>query len=223
MTKLEYKGHQDQRYGHITYAQHGDDLMIANIFTLLGIAQPTYLDIGAHHPTTISNTALLYARGSKGVNIEANPLLISEFKKLRPLDTTVNIGVAVENGTKVFHMWGDTSGRNTFSEDEVRSLSDKHKIYRTMNLPVLTIDEIILRFCRGTYPDLLTMDIEGLDYDVLKSANFSKSCPKIIVTETRLHCSEPVKRLLEDREYFCYCRMGENLFFIHNAYRPLVY
>ena len=53
----------DQRFGPQTYAQGGEDLVLLNIFARLGIARPTWLDIGAHHPWRISNTALLYARG----------------------------------------------------------------------------------------------------------------------------------------------------------------
>jgi hypothetical protein len=58
--------HPHQWYGGRTYAQHGDDLAIINLFNCLRIRQPSYLDIGAHHPFHLSNTALLYQRGSAG-------------------------------------------------------------------------------------------------------------------------------------------------------------
>src|SRR5690606_9910227 len=74
-----YSGHPDQHYGHITYSQHGEDLLILNLFDQLQIKNPSYLDLGAHHPTDISNTKLLYDRGSRGVNIEANRHLIEAF------------------------------------------------------------------------------------------------------------------------------------------------
>ena len=76
----------DQLYGSRTYAQHGDDLAILNIFDMIGITRPSYLDIGAHDPFKISNTALLYLRGSRGINVEANPRLIEAFRVQRPDD-----------------------------------------------------------------------------------------------------------------------------------------
>src|SRR5215831_18702667 len=93
-----YTGHPDQAFGHTTYSQCGEDLLVANIFTLIGIPTPSYLDVGAHHPLHVSNTALLYARGSRGINVEANPELIPAFHTLRPGDVTVNVGVGPQRG-----------------------------------------------------------------------------------------------------------------------------
>ena len=56
--------HPDQLFGDKTYAQHGDDLVIRAIFHSLGIATPSYLDVGAHHPERISNTKLFYDNSS---------------------------------------------------------------------------------------------------------------------------------------------------------------
>ncbi len=38
----------------ISYAQCGEDLIVSGLFQTLGISQPTYLDLGAHHPTLVS-------------------------------------------------------------------------------------------------------------------------------------------------------------------------
>jgi len=215
--------HPDQKYGCVTYAQHGDDLMLVNLFHLMGIEKPSYLDLGAHHPHVISNTALLYEKGSRGVNVEANPILIEAFKIQRPEDTNVNIGVGLESGTFPFYMYSETSGRNTFSKDEVETLKGILHVRNTIELPMLTVREIVEKYCGGRYPDLLTTDLEGLDYAVLKSADFSFSKPKVIVSEIRRGESALVKNLLEERDYFVYCRMGENLFFVDKTYKYLVY
>ncbi len=85
--------HPHQWYGGRTYAQHGDDLAIINLFNCLRIQQPSWLDIGAHHPFHLSNTALLYQRGSRGINVEANPALMEAFKLHRPEDKNVCVAV----------------------------------------------------------------------------------------------------------------------------------
>ena len=45
-----FEGSPDQGFGHVTYAQFGEDLIVANTFALLGIERPSYLDLGANDP-----------------------------------------------------------------------------------------------------------------------------------------------------------------------------
>jgi FkbM family methyltransferase len=220
--QIRRMSHPDQHWGCVTFAQHGDDLMIVNLFKLLGVELPSYLDLGAHHPFNISNTALLYERGSRGVNIEANPNLIPPFKLYRPEDKTVNIGVAVLRGGVPFYMYSETSGLNSFSKDHVEKF--KHlEVRKTEVLDCITVNEIVAKYCNGVWPDLLTLDLEGLDLEILKSADFSKSKPRVICVEVRRGESAAFKSLLAERGYFCYCRMGENLFFVREDDSYLVY
>lgn len=211
-----------QRWGAITYAQHGDDLMLVNLCELLGLEKPSYLDLGAHHPVNISNTALLYERGARGVNVEANPRLIAAFKKHRPEDITVNIGVGPEKGELPFYVYSDDSGINSFSKDHVEFL--KHiPVQRTETLPVVTVNEIVEKYCGGRWPDLLLLDLEGMDFAVLESADFSESRPRVIVVEVRRGESADLKSMLAARGYACYCRMSANLFFVQEDDGYLVY
>src|ERR1700744_1716149 len=188
---------RDQQWGSTTYAQHFDDGMILNIFFLLGIHKSTYIDIGAHHPFIISNTALLYEKGWRGVNIEANPALMSAFEFHRPEDKNINIGVGIKEGMHKFFRFDEFSGLNTFSEKEAYGIPNA-QVKDSILLPVLTLDEIILKYCNNKWPDLLNIDIEGLDYDVLKSHDFSLDGPKVMVVETRPHESEKMKEMLKE-------------------------
>ena len=68
------------RHQKKSYAQNGEDLIIDFAFReVFKINQPSYLDIGAHHPFCFSNTQLFYERGSQGINVEANPFLHKFF------------------------------------------------------------------------------------------------------------------------------------------------
>lgn len=219
----EFRGHPDQHFGYITYSQHFDDGMILNLFKLIGIKNPSYLDLGAHHPVNISNTKLLYDRGARGVNVEANPILIEAFKRERPLDTNVNIGVDVSSGTATFYMYSDSSGRNTFSPNEVKSLEGVLTVRSEISLPVWTLQQIVDRYCNGTFPAFLSCDIEGLDYAVLSSAKFTNLTPCVVCVETRPHDGENMKLMMNSKGFFPYCRMGENLFFVRNEFKEMVY
>lgn len=219
--------HKDQQpWGTDTYSQHGEDMMLINIFQMLGINKPSYLDLGAHSPMTISNTYLLYLRGSRGVNIEANPNLIPAFLEHRPEDNTINCGVGPASGKMPFYMWNKGSGINTFSKSEVEWL-EKHdpslKIVETLDIEVKTISDIISEHCNGLYPHLLLTDIEGYDHEVLASCDFKRSSPLVVCSEIRPWDSQKTKDLMVDHGYFTYCRTQANLIFIHYDFFNKVY
>jgi len=79
------------------------------IFFLRGISKPTYIDIGANHPFYLSNTALFYEKGCRGINIEANPDLIKEFKLRRPADININVGVGEKEDAMDFFVMEDNT------------------------------------------------------------------------------------------------------------------
>lgn len=227
----EFRGHPDQAFGHLSYAQHGEDMIFVNLFHLLGIAKPTWLDIGAHHPIIISNTALLYRRGGRGVNIEANPNLIQNFVQLRPEDVNVNVGVAPKDkaGTKMtFYMIDKQSGRNTFDRRAAEEFVAQHpefSIREQMPIDVISIDDVVARYCGGKYPDLLTIDVENLDYDILASADFSRTKPKFICVEVVSSggdTSGKMKELITSRGYFVVARTIGNYIFADNSLSHLL-
>lgn len=227
---MTFSGHPDQHFGHLTYSQHGEDLMLLNLCKLIGLEKPTYLDLGAHHPVNISNTKLLYDRGSRGVNVEANPDLWRVFMHERPQDENVCVGVGLAEGKQTFYMYSQSSGRNTFSAEEVKTLEGTLKVRSEVTLPVMTLTQLVEKHCAGTFPDILSCDIEGLDYDVLQSADFAKQgSPSIICVEVRRHDTDKFINLLSTftgnnpTAFFLYCRMGENLVFVRNDHVSKVF
>lgn len=230
-----FPGHQHQAFGHLTYAQFGEDLIVANLFVMLGNGKPTYIDVGAHHPVDISNTALLHLRGSHGINIEANPDLFSAFEALRPNDVNLNIGIGVEPGVMDFYRMDTTSGRNSFSLDNINSFIDanpEQRITETLKVRVETLNAIVDQYCSGDFPDFLSIDVEGWDYDILNSADFSKSRPAVICVEAisgnDIDESERLISMLEGKGYELYMRTVANLIFLDNksmekirGFRPL--
>lgn len=222
---MNWQGHPDQKWGGYTYAQHGEDMFLLDLFWQIGIKKPSFLDIGAHHPVFISNTALMYLHGGRGISVEANPNLIAAFHEVRPEDINLNVGVAPQPGILPFYMFDEGSGRNTFSLDEAAIFmkeSPQHSIQKSINIEMKTITDIVQTYAGGVYPDFLSMDIEGLDYDVLVSADFSISKPKVICTEVRKEDEQPTKDLLAARGYFPLCRMISNLIFVQNEYESAV-
>lgn len=222
-----YEGHPDQRWGPTTYAQHADDMMLVNLFELIGIDKPSYLDCGAHHPTNISNTRLLYERGSRGVNVDANPYLIEEFNRQRPGDINMHVGVGPVTGFFDFHMYDNYSGRNTFSAAETKAMEGVLTVREVKQIPVITINQVVESKCPGgRFPDLLLLDIEGMDFSVLDSADFYRfGSPKVICVETRRESTPAMQNMLAMKGvgYFQYCRCGENAIFVQDQLKSKVY
>lgn len=213
---------REQVFGSTTYAQCGDDLYFANIFGLLNIEKPNYLDIGAHHPFDGSNTALLYQRGSRGVVVEANPDLIDNFCRERPKDTILNVGVGPRPGTLPFYRIDDWSGRNTFSKTTAEEFVGKHpqfKISDVIQIEVVTLNDIVQKYCEGKFPDLLSIDAEGMDFEILESADFSQTKPKIIcaeiVTGADVISTANISQLLKTRGFVPYVRTWGNAIFVN--------
>ncbi len=167
-----------------SYSQCGEDLIIKFIFDSLSISLPTYIDIGAHHPFRISNTALFYELGSKGINIDPDKSLIKKFYSQRPKDINLNIGIGPEKSNmELFIMSNKTL--NTLSKKEANKyVKEGFEIITTENIEVLTIDEVLKTYNNDIFPDLLTLDAEGFDLEILKTIKFKKSFPKVICVET---------------------------------------
>ncbi len=207
---------EGQRWGAITYAQHGDDLFIINLFELMGIDKPSWIDVGANHPFVISNTALLYSRGSRGVNIEANPDLMPEFDRVRPEDKNINVGIAPQAGKLPFYLFRDGNGLNTFDPIERdQTVASGNPVKEIRMIDVITLNEAINRYCAGAWPNLLSMDIEGLDYAVLATADLTNG-PEIVCVETRRHAGVGMRSLMGNKGYTLAARLAENLIFVRH-------
>jgi FkbM family methyltransferase len=217
----KYKVHPDQPFGPVSYAQFGEDLLLLNLFSALGIDMPSYLDVGAHHPVNCSNAALLYARGSRGVCVEANPNLVPAFARMRPADLTLNIGCGPQVGTLDFYMIDEGSGRNTLDRATAEAFVAAHpqfSIRKIRKFPVLPLDEIVARHCSGRWPDFLSLDVEGLDFAVLEASRLTcAEGPKVICAEAvagnDTDSTSAIEQLLAGRGFVPAARTIANVIF----------
>lgn len=215
----EYRGSPDQHYGHISYSQHGEDMVFMALFRRLGTWSPSFLDIGANHPVELSNTALLRSRcGSRGVNIDASPEVIELFRRERPEDLNINVGVAGKPGKLTFYRFDPTHGLNTFSKSQFERVTGEYPqgTLPEIVIPVITLDQVIDKYCGGKCPDLLSIDAEGLDYEILKSATF-RSRPKVLCVETiaaGVHNEAAMDDLISSKGFRKYVQMAANAIYV---------
>ena len=168
-----------------SYSQTGEDLIIKNVFDIIGIRQPSYLDIGAHHPFYLNNTALFYETGSRGINIEPDPTLIKAFFQHRKEDVNLNIGISDQPGILDFYVINNPV-LNTFSKEEAENYHKEgdYHIVEEKKVKVDTVGSVLAEFRGGKFPEFLTIDAEGVDDIILKSIDFTNNYPIVICVET---------------------------------------
>jgi FkbM family methyltransferase len=199
------------RFDHsftVSWSQGGEDLALLH---LLGNIDGRYIDVGAHHPSRFSVTRHLYARGWRGINLEANPAAISSFKKERPDDISLNFCVGTSE-KYIFHIFDEPAISTSNDEWRDKFIQEKHVIKQSLEIDGVSLYTIINNYF-SSRPDLLVIDTEGSDYDVLESCQWcdlSRSLwPLWIVCETtppaeKAKTAKHVKLLLE-LGYNIYC------------------
>jgi FkbM family methyltransferase len=171
-------------FGNRTFSQHGEDLVLACIFERLGIERPSYIDCGAFHPVEISNTALFYDRGSRGINVDADPDMIGLFEELRPEDKNLNFGILPQRGPARFYRSTETRGCNSFVRSHLESFAP---VTDEIEVEAITMMQIVDEYAGGQFPDLLNLDVEGLDLEILESLDWKRTAPKVVCVEAMEH------------------------------------
>jgi FkbM family methyltransferase len=171
---------------NLSFSQFGDDLVAGNLLINIGVKKPTYLDIGAFDPVRDSNTYLFYLSGCQGVLVEPNAAITDRLKEVRPRDTVLVAGIGTDDVAAADYYMLESPGLNTFDKERAEQISREtgHKILEVVKMPLLSINRVIAEHFGGTAPDYISIDIEGLDYAVLRTLDYGKYRPKVICAET---------------------------------------
>lgn len=206
-------------YGRVSYSQNGEDIILAALFgkKMRGF----YVDVGAHHPERYSNTRLLYKRGWLGVNIDPDPDAIRLFKKRRPRDTNLCVGISRERGEKRFFVFADPAV-NTFSPEMAAEWQAGGDIAlnKTVFIKTMPLREVLAEAIpTGTHIDFLNVDAEGLDREVLESSDWERFRPHAIAIEAHgFRADAPegsaVYRFLRGKGYTLHAVMKFSLIFV---------
>jgi FkbM family methyltransferase len=170
-------------YAKKSYSQEGEDMILSRIFD--GQKQGFYVDVGAHHPKRFSNTYFFYKQGWTGITIEPNPDASRLFAIERPRDINLQCGIS-ELETELTYYYFDESALNTFDYQVVKSRLDTtpYKLIYQAPVPVFRLETIFKKHLSLSQRiDFLTIDVEGLDYEVLRSNDWGLFRPACIVVE----------------------------------------
>ena len=152
-----------------TFSQFGEDLFINSFFK--DHKKGKYVDLGAFHPMRLSNTYLLHKKGWSGTNVDLNSISIDLFNIARNKDKNICALISDQsNVLKDAYLENDWSAASSISPDNNFKLKKKMKTEIFNNI----IDH---------HFDFLNIDLEGHDYEVLRTIDFNKFKPKLICIE----------------------------------------
>ena len=190
------------------FSQAGEDGILQAIFRkkLEKKEKGFFVDVGAYHPYKGSNTYLLYINGWRGINIDACPGSMRAFNKERPGDINIEIGIGEKEETLTYYCIDFNSTMNSFSKENLINLGIYEKVKQKLPVKVIPLKKLLDKYSdKFETIDLLNIDAEGFDLEIIKSNDWTKYKPKVIVIE--LDCKN-ISDLQNNETAKYLCNMG---------------
>jgi FkbM family methyltransferase len=164
----------------------------------------TVLDLGANDGKTLSNSLKVIEQGWNGVMVEPSKEAFRRLKNLHAQnEKVVCINTAVSNieGELEFFESGSHITKEDFSLLSTLKPSEMSRwIGSGTDFNPITVDAITFKTLLSKSPykkfDLISIDIEGLDYEVLTQINLREVECKMLIIETNS---------VDDNKYIHYC------------------
>jgi len=221
---IEFKNNYFDGYALKSYSQEGEDMILIRLFE--NQQSGFYVDVGAHHPKRFSNTYFFYKKGWRGINIDAMPDSMRPFNKIRPRDINIEKPVSDKKQVLTYYAFNEPA-LNGFSKelsDERANQNNNYHIIFEKDIETSTLTEILdNNLPQNQEIDFLSIDVEGLDFMVLKSNNFEKYKPKVILIEilgsslTDIENNE-ISKYLKGFDYSIYAKAVNTVIFISNQF-----
>ncbi|HXW24876.1 MAG TPA: FkbM family methyltransferase [Xanthobacteraceae bacterium] len=207
----------------LSYSAQFEDRIALTRIMMEGIDRSAirYLDIGAGDPVYLSNTYLFYRLGGCGVLVEPDARYANRIQAKRPRDVLVAAGVAFDERKSSEITLFTSPLFNTFSADHARTTleqstkwlpNQRQKIVKKLEVPLLPANEILHRHFSDGAPHFISIDAEGVDFEVLKSIDFTAFGPRILCVERQASIDAHLDVIGRDRYELIY-QTRDNLMF----------
>lgn len=214
------------RFHKKSYAQFGEDMILDQLFP--ENYKGFFVDVGAHRPTQCSNTYFFYKKGWRGINIDAMPGSMKLFNVVRPGDINIEEAVSDAKQKLTYYSFNRPLQNGFFSNDSLTPKDEGLKIIEKREIITARLDEILKRHLkRNQLIDFLSIDVEGLDFSVLKSNDWTLYKPAVILIEILDFSLEKLDEYqifhyLKGHGYSFYSRTVHTLIFVHKNFKQRV-
>jgi FkbM family methyltransferase len=191
------------------YSQTHEEEFILDYFSDTPIGK--FIDIGAYHVETFSNTRALYLLGWSGILVEPSPVqfnAIYEHYKNEPRITTLNVAVGDYNGELDFYeVKGDAV--STSDEAHMKKWANAGVVFDKIKVPQIKTKDFFDEYCHGV--DFLSIDTEATNMAVFNAI------PDYVFEQIKLFCiehdykHEEIKERLRDFGFYQLYFNGENI------------
>lgn len=204
-------------YNLLSYSQYGEDIILRNIFSKKD--KGFFVDVGAHHPTRFSNTYWFYRKGWRGINIDAAPGSMVEFNRKRGNDKNIEAAISNTHETLEFNVINHAAF-STFSKRLAEEhVTEGYTIKSVVRIQTKSLKEILdENLPAGQKIDFMNIDVESFDLEVLKSNDWSRYIPEVIVIEDREQENEESEIIsyLKEKNYRLIATMEKTKIFKKN-------
>ena len=201
-----------------SYSMLGEDLFISKFFK--NINNGFYVDVGAYHPFFWNNTYLLFKKKWEGINIDVNSVSIEIFNSARPNDYNVNCAITNKNKKYVKYYSRNMINALATTVKSAAKTSFLKGNYVTQKVRCSKQNAVIAKTkFKNRKIDFLNIDTEKNEVEVLKSLNFKKYKPKLILVEIhsknkKTLISHPTYVYLRKKKYKKIDQRGDTYFFL---------
>ena len=209
----------------ISYAQNFEDVMLWRAFR--NMEHGFYIDVGAWSPDIDSVTRAFYERGWTGINIEPQPEFHTQLQEKRPHDINLALAVGDEPGVVMMNLVSNP-GLSTLDD----AIAARHRMagwqVERQRVRIVTLESVWKEHVpEGHEVHFLKVDVEGLEGSVLRSNDWQRNRPWVVVVEATEPMSQEESHenwepaLLESDYQLAYAD-GLNRFYVAREHADLI-
>lgn len=159
----------------LSYALFAEDAIIRGMAKRYQLKINHYIDIGANHPYYGNATALFYVEGATGCLVEPNAKYAPILKKYRAHDVVVQAGISSNENDGKDRLYYEIEGmdtRNTFSKQTAELYKENKFAVKESKLSLISLNKLMEEY--GEPVDYISIDVEGLEFEILEGFDFEK-------------------------------------------------
>lgn len=194
-----------------SFSQEGEDLIARN---WLPERNGSFLDIGSGMPIWGSNTYFFYRKGWRGCSVDALESNIKYSRIIRRFDESIHALVGTSDTVSFFWEF-DSYEYSTASHLQAQKVMQseefvkgKISLVRKTETSVFDINRFLVP-CNPSSPFFFSLDIEGLDYEILIAIDWVMFRPRVICVEDNEHiCQRRESRIYKFLSTLDYVLVG---------------
>lgn len=201
------------------YSQNDEQNVILKYF---GSHKGAFLDIGANDGVTLSNTYALFKLGWHGVCVEASPAafgrLLTTYAGVNPQNILcLNYAIGGYDGEILLHESGELLGKgdvalvSSTKTEETKRWTSLNMPFKDVLVPMWSF-KTLLKKLKRTF-DFISLDIEGMELEVLPQIDLKLLGTKLICVEFNGKEKEKYDRIIIRQGFKLIHKNAENLIY----------